>query len=128
MLHPESHGIQKSQVSPDDMIIFACEKEYNLQFLQKHRTTEYRRSLEVELVLVILIQEWTPTFAIRHPPSTQPLTRDERELADSQKQYKKMDTHPGIITQVFRWFRLRHSWIPRDKIHVRSKTEKIYEK
>ena len=76
--------------------------------------------MKLKLTLVI-IYEWTPTFAIGHLPSKEPSTEGERELTDSQTQ-KNMDTHPGIIFIVF--LRRRNPWILRAVIHVRSETEK----
>ena len=77
---------------------------------------------------LVIINEWTPTFAIGHLPSKTSLTEDERELTDSQNQ-KIMDTHRSTVhgtIQVHHAFvRRRHLWILRVEIHVRSETEKI---
>ena len=82
--------------------------------------TEYRSSLEVGQVIGV-IYEWSPTFANVHFPPEQPLTGDDRGLAQFGSQ-KKMDTHPGNFINT--WSRRRHSWILKDGIHVRSETEK----
>ena len=66
------------------MIIITCEKEYNYKS-QNHGISS--SSLEIELASVI-IYEWTPTSAIGYLSSEEPLTGDERELTDTQKQKK----------------------------------------
>ena len=64
------------------------------------RKTDYTSPLEVEQSIVI-IYEWTPTFAIDHLPLEKPLSKDEREFTNGQEQQKKRHTPGSLLVPCF---------------------------
>ena len=72
-------------------------------FIKSHRATENRSLLEVELAIVLILNEWTPTFANGYLPPEEPFSgdrnwHDSQSEADNDGQWTRTPKGPGQVS------------------------------